>query len=484
MKLYNSLTREEEELVPRVAGQIGMYTCGPTVYSTPTIGNFRTYTLSDIMARSLRYLGYEVKHVMNLTDVGHLTGDNEGDADTGEDRLEKAAKKEGKTAWEIASAYTNEFFEHLKLLNIETPSVICKATEHIPEQIAMVKKLEEKGFTYKITDGIYFDTVKFESMGFKYGELSTLDQMKVGARLEPNKEKKNLRDFALWKFSPQGERRQMEWDSPWGVGFPGWHIECSAMSIKYLGDQFDLHLGGEDLRSTHHPNEIAQAEGATGKHPFVTTWVHGAFLLVDSGRMGKSLGNAYTVADMVAKKIDPLALRYFYLTGHYRRQINFTWEALGAAASALTKLREIYLSAKSDQGERTALSSEKLSKIEDYQAEFRQALENDLNMPEALAVVWEVAKSNISNYDKVDLLTQFDGVLGLNLMVDGRGKMANEKIPEQVDKLIEQREAVRKMRNYSEADKIRQDIEKLGYRVEDLPRGKAGKGGRTRAVKI
>lgn len=476
MKLYNSLTRKIEDVVPRTEGMIGMYTCGPTVYSTATIGNFRTYTLSDILARSLRYLGYDVKHVMNLTDVGHLTGDNEGDADTGEDRLEKAAKKEGKTAWDIAKGYGEEFMNHLKLMNIEVPNIVCKATDHIPEQIAMVQKLEVKGFTYKIQDGIYFDTVKFESMGFTYGELSNLDELKKGARLEPNPEKKNPRDFALWKFSPSGVRRQMEWESPWGVGFPGWHIECSAMSTKYLGDQFDIHVGGEDLRSTHHPNEIAQAEGATGKRPFVTTWVHGAFLLVDGGRMGKSLGNAYTVADITAKGYAPLALRYFYMTGHYRRQINFTWESLKSAATALAKLREIYAATKGDQGQRTNLSSEKMEKIEMYQADFVAALENDLNMPEALATVWEVAKSNISNYDKYDLLTQFDRVLGLDLPKEVVMQQ-DEVVPEQVEKLIEQREAVRKMRNYAEADKIRLDIEKLGYRVED-------KGGRTRAIKM
>lgn len=477
MKLFNSITRVVEEVEPREAGKIGMYTCGPTVYSTATIGNFRTYTLSDILARSLRYLGYEVKHVMNLTDVGHLTGDNEGDADTGEDRLEKAAKKEGKTAWEIAQAYGEEFMAHLKLMNIEIPGVVCKATEHIAEQIAMIEKLEAKGFTYKITDGIYFDTVKFESMGFKYGELSNLDEMKKGARLEPNPEKKNPRDFALWKLSPSdGTKRQMEWQSPWGVGFPGWHIECSAMATKYLGDQFDIHAGGEDLRSTHHPNEIAQAEGATGKHPFVTTWVHGAFLLVDGGRMGKSLGNAYTVADIVKRGFDPLSLRYFYMGGHYRRQINFTWEALTSAQSALAKLREAYHGASSDQTDRTSLSNEKLAKIEQCQKEFTQAIENDLNMPEALATVWEVVKSNIPNYDKVDLLRQFDTILGLGLGREQAMKV-DEMIPEPVEKLIEQREAMRKMRNYAKADKIRLDVEKLGYRLED-------KGGRTRAIKI
>jgi cysteinyl-tRNA synthetase len=476
MKLYNSLTKQVEEIVPREAGKIGMYTCGPTVYSTATIANFRTYMLSDFLNRALQYLGYEVKSVMNLTDVGHLTGDNEGDASQGEDRLEKASVKTGRTAREIADTYGKEFLEHWDVYNLLKASVVCKATEHIPEQIEMIKKLDSKGFAYPITDGIYFDTVKFESMGFKYGELSNLDEMKKGARLEPSPEKKNPRDFALWKFSPSDVRRQMEWQSPWGVGFPGWHIECSAMSTKYLGDQFDIHVGGEDLRSTHHPNEIAQAEGATGKRPFVTTWVHGAFILIDGGRMGKSLGNAYVVDDLVKRGFDPLALRYFYLTGHYRRQINFTWEALQSAATALSKLREIYHNAQADQSNRTELSAEKLAKIETYTKDFIQAIENDLNMPEALATVWEVAKSNIPNYDKVDLLTQFDRVLGLDLAKEVNMQI-DDKVPETVEKLIEQREAVRKMRNYAEADKIRLDIEKLGYRVED-------KGGRTRAIKI
>lgn len=477
MKIFNSLSRKEEEIVPIVEGKIGMYTCGPTVYSTPTIGNFRTYALSDLLARSLKYLGYSVKTVMNLTDVGHLTGDNEGDADTGEDRLEKAAKKEGRTAWEIAAGYSAEFMEHMKLLGIAPAEVICRATDHIPEQIEMVAKLEAKGLTYKITDGIYFDIVAFEKLGFKYGELSTLDQIQAGARVEENKEKKSPRDFALWKFSPAGAKRQMEWDSPWGVGFPGWHIECSAMSTKYLGDQFDIHVGGEDLRSTHHPNEIAQAEGATGKHPFVKYWVHGAFLLVDGGRMGKSLGNAYTVADIVARGIDPLALRYFYMTGHYRKQLNFTWEALSAAATALGKLRGVYQAASTDHGNRIELSPEKMAKVEEYQNKFRAALENDLDMPGALAVTWEAAKSNIPNYDKTDLLTQFDSVLGFGLEQKNKNIEYREEVPAQVEQLIEQREEMRRARNYAEADKIREEIEKLGYHLED-------KGGRSRAIKI
>ena len=415
MKLYNSLSRTVEEVVPRENGKIGMYTCGPTVYSTPTIGNFRTYTLSDILSRSLRYLGYNVTHVMNLTDVGHLTGDNEGDSSQGEDRLEKAAKKEGKTAWEISEGYAREFFVHMDKLGIQRPEVVCKATDHIQEQILMVTELEKRGLSYKIQDGIYFDVVAYEKTGAKYGELSTLDQIKFGARLDPNPEKKDPRDFALWKFSPKGEKRHMEWESPWGVGFPGWHIECSAMSTKYLGDQFDIHVGGEDLRSTHHPNEIAQAEGATGKKPFVTTWVHGAFLLVDGGRMGKSLGNAYTVDDIEKRGYDALALRYFYLTGHYRKQLNFTWEALSGANTALLKLRKMYQGLSTDQSERTTLSTEKMESIEKYQAEFRAAIENDLAMPKALATVWGMVKSNIPNYDKAELLREWDKVLGIGV---------------------------------------------------------------------
>jgi len=476
VRLFNSLTRKIEDVVPRTERVIGMYTCGPTVYSTLTIGNFRTYTLADLLARSMRYLGYNVKHVMNITDVGHLTGDNQGDADQGDDRLEKAAATTGKTAWEISTSYTQEFLTHMEMLNIVKPEVICKATEHIPEQIELIRKLTEKGLTYQIADGIYFDTVKFEAAGNVYGELSTLDQIKEGTRLEPNKEKRDPRDFALWKFSPKDSaKRQMEWESPWGVGFPGWHIECSAMSTKYLGEQFEIHVGGEDLRSTHHPNEIAQTEGATGKKPFVKYWVHGAFLLVDGGRMGKSLGNAYTVNDIKDRGVSPLALRYFYLTGHYRRQLNFTWEALKAAQTALGKLREVVRGLKSDQTDRTSLSEEKRQKIDDFQSRFRGAIEDDLNLPEAVAVVWELTKSNVSNYDKLDLLREFDQVLGLGLE-QTEPMREKEEIPAEIEQLVGQREELRKKRNYPEADQLRIRIEELGYKLED-------RGGKTRAVK-
>lgn len=464
MRLYNSLSRRQEELQGIEAGELGMYTCGPTVYSTATIGNWRTYVLSDLLARSLEHLGYRVRHVMNLTDVGHLTGDNEGDSSQGEDRLEKAAKKEGKTAWEISREYAGEFEQEMKKLNIKRPSELCRATDHISEQIKLVEKLEDRGFVYKISDGMYFDTKQYEMMGNKYGELSNLDEIKLGGRLEPNLEKRDLRDFALWKFSPTKVRRDMEWDSPWGVGFPGWHVECSAMSMKYLGEQFSIHVGGEDLKSTHHPNEIAQSEGATGKSPFVKTWVHGAFLLVDGGRMGKSLGNAYTIADIEKKGFDPLSLRYFYLTGNYRRQINFTWNALESASTALSRLRRLYQSANEDEG-RSALSSEKMEKIREYQESFRASLENDLDMPGALAVAWEVAKSNIPGRDKAELLLSFDQVLGLDL--DKKVNQERKEASQEVSELINKRDELRNNNQWAEADKLRDKLLKLGHKIKD-----------------
>lgn len=466
MKIYNSLTKKIEEFEPINPPNVGMYTCGPTVYSYPTIGNFRTYTTADLLLRSLKFLGFSVKYVMNLTDVGHLTGDNLGDADIGEDRLEKAAKKEGKSAWDIAKFYSDDFRGSFDRLNLTLPDHLVAATDHIKEQIDLIKKLEEKGLTYRIDDGIYFNTIAYESKtGEKYGELSTLDQIKEGARVEPNPQKKNTRDFALWKFSPTDRKRQMEWESPWGVGFPGWHLECSAMSMKYLGEQFDIHVGGEDLRSTHHPNEIAQSEGATGKVPFVKYWIHGAFLLVDGGRMGKSLGNAYTLHDIKNKNFDSLDLRYFYLTGHYRKQMNFTWEALTGAQNALEKLRTQIQSLKSG-GERNALSEEKLSKVDEFRNEFTNAISDDLNTPEALAVLWSMLKSNIPSTDKYDLAMSFDEVLGLGLNKPVIQSTGTSITPE-IKKLMEEREKLRNERKFEEADKIRDRILEMGYTIND-----------------
>jgi len=461
IQLTNSLTHKKEKFEPINPSVVGMYTCGPTVYNFATIGNFRTYFSADILFRTLKFNGYKVDYIMNLTDVGHLTGDNLGDADTGEDRMVKEAEKERKTAWEIAKEYTDAFLLDFNKLNLEEPEKFVKATDHIQDQINLVKTLEEKGLTYKTSDGIYFDTAVYEvSTGFKYGELSNLDQIKEGARVEVNPEKKNPRDFALWKFSPEGAKRDMQWESPWGVGFPGWHIECSAMSMKYLGENFDIHVGGEDLRSTHHPNEIAQSQGVTGKK-FVDYWIHGAFLTVDGGRMGKSLGNAYTISDLETKGFSAMDLRYFYLSGKYNEPLNFTWDSLTAAKNALSKLRSQILSLKS-QGDRTVLSEEKGVKVDNFRNDFTKAINDDLNTPESLAAVWSMLGSNIPSSDKYDLAITFDEVLGLKL-----SEAKAVEIPDNVKALMEQRNKLRNDGNFDEADKIRDQITALGFDVSD-----------------
>lgn len=471
MKIYNSLSRQVEEFVPINPPTVGMYTCGPTVYAYPHIGNWRTFVLGDLIVRTLHYLGYQPRYLMNITDVGHLTGDNLGDSSAGEDRLEKASRLEGKTAWDIAAFYTQDFITGYEKLNLSWPldKQFCKATDHIAEQVSLIQRIEKNGFTYKIADGIYFDVKAYEQAGNIYGLMSNIHIDTAVERIAANVDKKDKRDFALWKLTPPGEKRHMEWDSPWGKGFPGWHIECSAMSMKYLGEQFDLHVGGEDHKSTHHPNEIAQSEAATGKKPFVKYWVHGAFLLVDGGRMGKSKGNAYTLQDLEAKGFEPLSLRYFYLTGHYRKQLNFTWEALTAAQTAHKKLKSAMASFVGEQ-DRNMLSDEKLAKINEFRSRFRAHLDNDLNLPEAIAVVWEVVKSNIPSTDKYDLIREFDEVLGLRLDLTDNPDQP-EQIPEQVTNLMKQRENFRQTSKFAEADSIRLKIEELGYLIEDTPQG-------------
>lgn len=468
MLIYNSLTKAKEDFVPINKNKVGVYTCGPTVYDYVTIGNWRTYTLGDLVVRTLMYLGYSVDYLMNITDVGHLTGDNEGDASQGEDRMEKGAIRTGKSAWEIAKFYIDDFMEGYDALNLTHPLKFTRATEYIDEQIELLKRIEEKGYTYKISDGIYFDITKYESDGNKYGELSNIDKV-LEARLEPNPEKKNPRDFALWKFSPVDQKRQMEWDSPWGKGFPGWHLECSAMSMKYLGEQFDIHLGGEDLLSTHHPNEIAQSEAATGNKPFVKYWMHGAFLQIDGGRMGKSLGNAYTLDDIRNKGFDYLDLRYFYLTGHYRKKLNFTWQSIDSAKKSLDSLRK-QISGLKKQKSRTTLSEEKNHKIEIFQKEFKDSIGDDLNLPKALAVLNTVLKSNIPSEDKLDLIVSFDEVLGLDLVKEIKDKEVTI-IPEDLVRLLDERNIYRKNREFDKADEIRKKIEDRGYRILDNEEG-------------
>ncbi len=454
IKLFNSLTQRKEVFRPIEQSMVGMYTCGPTVYSSATIGNWRTNILADLVNRTLKYFGYQVTHVMNITDVGHLTDD----ADAGEDKLAKAAKKERKTAWEIAENYTRVFLAGLEELNIKKPDVLPKATDHINEQIELAKKIEQAGFTYKTSDGVYFDIQAYENAGNDYGQLSSLDEIKAGARVEENPEKKDPRDFALWKFSPEGSQRAMEWPSPWGKGFPGWHIECSAMSMTYLGEQFDIHLGGEDLKTTHHPNEIAQAEAATGKKPFVKYWIHGAFLLIDGGKMSKSLGNDYTLADIVKKGFHPLDLRYFYLTGHYRKQLNFTWEALeNARKSRLSLINFVPVDVK----------TKKTPQVEEIVKKFNKSLADDLNIPQALAVFWQGMKTDLTSAEKTFLAKILDQVLGLDLTQ----QPSATEIPDKIKELAEKREHLRRQKKWGQADKLRRQIEKLGFSVEDLDNG-------------
>lgn len=482
MKFYNSLTKTKEEFKPIDDNLVGVYTCGPTVYSYVTIGNWRTYVLGDIVVRTLKYFGYQVDYVMNITDVGHLTGDNLGDADTGIDRLEKAARSEGKTAWDIAEYYAQDFVAGFEKLNLTWPTLpkrsddadktnrFCKATEHIQEQIQLIKAIEQVGFTYRISDGIYFDVQAYESAGHNYGQLSTLDQVKAGARVEPNPEKKHPRDFALWKFSPTEEKRQMEWDSPWGVGFPGWHIECSAMSMKYLGKQFDIHLGGEDLRSTHHPNEIAQAEAVTGKQ-FVRYWLHGAFLLVDGGRMGKSLGNAYTLSDVLDKGFSPMDLKYFYYSGHYRKPLNFTWESLKQAQLALESL---YKKAEVFADQHFNFKETRLPSISVQKslAAFDAAIHADLNIPQAMAALHQALDAAENEHDEMYIFQKIDPVLGLDFEFEGRKRFQLLQAKLSVfQELLQTREMYKKEKKFDQADKIRDQIKQQGYLIEDTAKG-------------
>lgn len=461
--LYNSLSRKKEEFKPIKKGEAGLYTCGPTVYDYAHIGNLRTYIFEDILKRVLLYNDYKVKHVMNITDVGHLTGDR----DMGEDKLEQSAKKEGKEAKEIAEFYTKAFRNDIKALNILEPNIWCKATEHIKEQIELVKKLEKKGYTYKTTDGIYFDTSKFKD----YNKLShqKLENLQEGARVEINKEKHNPTDFALWKFSLQlrsGQPpRQMEWDSPWGIGFPGWHIECSAMSMKYLRNQLDIHCGGIDHINVHHTNEIAQSEAATGKK-FFNYWLHGAFLNIAGGKkMAKSKENFLTLENAFIKKgYHPLAYRYAALSVHYRKPMEWSEEAIDNAQSGVNhlnaQLRELY-----QKIENYEKSDGRVNKS--FKEKFIKMINDDLSMPRALAVVQKLLKSNLPNEEKLATVLNFDKVLGLDLKERMVKKIKNEF----VEDLIIKRNKTRKEKNFKESDKLRDEIEKLGYIVEDTKDG-------------
>jgi len=445
IKLYNTLSRKKEIFKPLKNKTAGIYSCGPTVYWYQHIGNLRSYILSDILKRTLLFNDYKVRHIINITDVGHLTSDQ----DEGEDKIEKAAKKEGKTAKEISEHYFNVFKEDFKKLNIIEPDVWCKATDNIKEQIELIKKLEEKGYTYKTSDGIYFDTSKFKD----YGKLANLKKQKlIAGKRVSLKEKKNPTDFALWKFSQKPGLRQQEWQSPWGMGFPGWHIECSAMSMKYLGQSFDIHTGGEDHISVHHTNEIAQSEATTGKK-FVKYWMHGAFLTFKGEKISKSKGGLYTISELEKLGFDPIYFRYLCLTAHYRTPLDFKLESLEFAKNSYNKLNELI--AKEDD--------KKINKK--YLTEFKKAIDNDLDMPKALAVLWKLLKDK-NAVGKRNTAMEMDKVLGLNLF-----KKEKVFIPEEIEKIAKQRELARKEKNWQKADELRKKIEDMGYIIEDTETG-------------
>ncbi len=450
ISLYDTYAREQREFVPiNPNGEVGIYCCGPTVYNFAHIGNLRTYLFEDVLRRTLEASGYKVRHVMNITDVGHLVSD----ADEGEDKMEKGAARTGKTAFEIAELYTDAFMADLNALNVLTPVVTCKATDHIAEQITCIEEIEEKGFTYITEDGVYFDTSKDPN----YGYLARLDVegLQAGARVNIG-DKRNVTDFALWKFSPKDEVRQMEWESPWGKGFPGWHIECSAMAAKYLGTQFDIHCGGKDHIPIHHSNEIAQSH-ACYETTLANYWMHGYFLQTDQAKMSKSTGDFLQISTLVERGYDPLAYRLLCLMAHYRSDITFTWEVLDGAATALDRLRNGYyklpVGGTADTG---------------FIERFTNSVNDDLNTSQGIALAWELLKSSVNDADKKATLDVFDAIFGLEL---ANWEPVVEDIPEEVHALAFQRQQARADKDWGAADTIRDQLSELGYEVKDSADG-------------
>ena len=459
MFLYNTSSRHKDEFAPQNPQQVTMYCCGPTVYNYAHIGNLRTYIFEDLLARTIR-LHYPLKHVMNVTDVGHLVSDQ----DDGEDKMEVGAAREGKSAWDIAKFYEEKFWADFDALNCTRPTVISRATQHIKEMITLVKTLEDKGYTYRTSDGIYYDTSKFDRYDALVGH-ARISGLQGGARVEMSDEKRNPTDFALWKFSPKDKKRQMEWDSPWGVGFPGWHIECSAMAMKYLGNTLDIHCGGIDHVTIHHTNEIAQSEAATGQK-YVNYWVHGEFLILRSGKMSKSGGTFVTLATLKEKGYDPLAYRYLCLTAHYRTQLEFTFESLDSAAKSLENLRALsrgvlqQAQGKEDTG----------GVCQTWKDKFASAMEDDLNAPKALAVVWEgIRSAEMTAAQKLAFLRFADSILALDLFKEK--PQESLALPQEVQTLLEERARARAAKDYKKSDELRDAVARLGYVVKDTPQG-------------
>ena len=454
LKLYNTLTRKKEEFVPLKKGTVKMYSCGPTVYNYAHIGNMRAYIFMDTLRKVLKYNGYKVKHVMNITDVGHLVSD----ADEGEDKMAKTARIENRSVYEIAKEYTDAFMKDIKALNIDTPEHIAKATEHIREMEIYVNDIVKNGYAYETSKGVYFDTSKLPNYG-KMLSNNNIDDLKAGARVEVDTEKRNPQDFALWIKAPK--EHIMKWNSKWGLCYPGWHIECSAMSRKYLGDKFDIHTGGVDHIPIHHENEIAQSIGATGHNP-ANYWMHVEFLLIDGGKMSKSLGNVYTLNDLKAKGIDALSYRYFTYSSHYRNKLNFTWDAIKSAKNSLNKLRDMIALHKD--------VNKKIDKniISKYEEQFLDAINDDMNMPVAISIVWEIAKEKEKSNDFYELIKKFDSVLSLDL---DKNDKEDINIPEDIKLILNERKDARKNKNFAKSDELRDKLKELGYIVKDTKDG-------------
>jgi len=460
LTLYNTRTRCKEPFRPMEPGQVRVYTCGPTVYSPQHLGNMRPNLFADLLVRAFLAEGLEVTHVINVTDVGHLTQD---DIDEGEDKMEVAARKAGLRAEEIAAKYTREWQADRTRLHCREPDVLCKATDHIPEQIAMIEKLEAKGVTYRIDDGIYFDTSKFP----RYEEFARLDRevLRSGQRIGAVQGKRRGADFALWKFAPEGAARQQEWDSPWGRGFPGWHIECSAMSIKYLGERFDVHTGGVEHVKVHHTNEIAQSECALDVHPWVNVWMHEDWIVFQGEKMSKSLGNIATLQNLVDQGFLPLSFRFFFLQAHYRKQQNYHDEAMAAADRGYRRLlgQTLSLAAATEEANEDRLAP--------WQERFWEAVHDDLNAPRALAVAMEVARTDaLEPNERRALLEEFDGWLGLELLTAELSETPRESDP-RVDRAVAERETARASRDFVAADRIRDELLAEGIVIEDTPEG-------------
>jgi len=464
MKVYNTMSRKKEEFKPLNEEFVTIYSCGPTVYNYAHIGNMRTYVFMDILRRALKLNGYNLKHVMNITDVGHLTSDG----DEGEDKMEKAAKSQQKTPWEIAAYFTGVFFEDLKRLNIGTPELTPKATDHIDQMIDFVKELCDKGYGYETSDGIYFDISKFP----RYGRLSraNLEEQLAGAseRVEINNEKRHPADFAIWKKAPK--EHIMQWPSPWGMGYPGWHIECSTMSREYLGDCFDIHTGGVDHIPIHHENEIAQSEALTGKKS-VDYWMHSEFLLVDNGKMSKSLGNTYTVSDLIEKGYSPLAYRYFCLNGNYRNKLNFTWDALDAAQVSLDRL---YAAVAKHKDAPSGNISEET--IQEWKNDFIEAVSDDLNVPLGLGILWKVLKNAEKSRDIYEFALFTDSVLGLSIEENANKVSENDnneeaEVSQEILDLVAKRTEAKKAKDFKTADSIRDQLKDMGITLIDTKEG-------------